>query len=115
MIIPTNRDAICPGEELVYTCVSQGTSQIWRIISNDESPANAPQYIYSRTDGLGARGQITDRNQNLYTFVLNSTDYDNFVSTISSVATASMHNIELMCIGHLSRPSVVLRIAGWFI
>ena len=112
MIITTSHDTVCPGEELVYICVSQGTSQIWRIISEDESSDNAPQHIYSRTDAIGTRGQLTDRNQNLYIFVLNSTAYDNFISTISVVATTSMHNIRLKCIGHLSRASVVIQIAG---
>ena len=115
MIITTSQDVICPGEELVCTCMSQGTSQIWQIIgdSEDESPENAPQHIYSRTDGVGARGQLTDRNQNLYTFVLNSTTFENFVSTISVVATTSMHNIRLKCIGILSQTSILIQIAGW--
>lgn len=109
-IITANHDGLaCPGEELVYICVSQSDNQRWHIINEDGS---STERLYSRTDAVGAQRQLTDRNQNHYTLVLNSTAFDNFISTTSVVATMSLHNTRLECHSRLPTVSVVIRIAG---
>ena len=112
MIINANHatDGIaCPGEELVYICVSQGNIQRWHIINED---GTYEEHIYSRTDAVGTRAYLSDGNQNLYTLVLNSTAYNAFTSTISVVATMSVHNIKLECKGRSSASVRVIQIAG---
>ena len=114
-MINTNHDnnsLACPGEEWVYTCVSRGDSQRWHIINQDGSSI---VHLYLRTDDTGVQLPLTDSNQNLYTLVLTSTAYDNFISTISVVATLSMHNTRLECRSSLPPVSIVIKIAGnWF-
>ena len=108
-----NNSLACPGEEWVYTCVSVGDSQRWHIINQDGSSI---VYLYIRTDAIGVQLSLTDKNQNRYTLVLISTAYDNFISTISVVATLSMHNTRLECRSRLPPVSVVFKIAGnWLI
>ena len=104
-----NDSLACPGEELVYTCVSTGESQRWHIINQDGSSI---VHFYLRTDPIGVQQQRTDRNQNLYTFDLISTAFDNFVSTVSVVAALSMHNTRLECHSSLPPVSTVIKIAG---
>ena len=111
-IITANHDSLaCPGEDLVYICVSQGDTQRWHIINEDGSLR--AHCLYSRTDAIGTQTQLTDGNQNHYTIVLNSTAFDNFLSTISVVATLSMHNTRLECYSGLPTVSVVIQIAGF--
>ena len=104
-----NNSLAYPGEELVYTCVSRGDSQRWHIINQDGSSI---VYLYLRTDPIGDQLSLTDRNQNRYTLVLISTAFDNFISTISVVATLSMHNTRLECRSSLPPVSIVIKIAG---
>ena len=108
-IITANHDGLaCPGEDLVYICVSQGDTQRWHIINEDGSLR--AHCLYSSTDTIGAQRQLTDDH---YTIVLNSTAFDNFISTISVVATMSMHNTRLECYSGLPTVSVVIQIAGF--
>lgn len=95
---------------MVYICVSQGDNQRWHIINEDGS---FRVHLYSSTDAIGAQRQLTDGNQNHYTIVLNSTAIDNFISTISVVATLSMHNTRLECYSGLPTVSVMIQIAGF--
>ena len=106
-----NNSLACPGEELVYTCASRGDSQRWHVINQDGS--SNMHIVYLRTDPIGDQQTLTDGSQNLYTFVLISTAYDNFISTISVVATLSMHNTRLECRSSLPPVSIVIKIAGW--
>ena len=110
MIITTNRGLACTGEELMFVCMSQGDSQWWKILNQDGS--HAAEHTYSRRDSVGDQEQLTDRNQNRYTLVLISTAFENFRSTISVMATLSMHNVWLECHSHLPMVSVVIQIAG---
>ena len=109
-----NDSLACPGEELVhvYTCTSRGDSQRWHIINQDGSSIN--MHLYLRTDPIGSESQqiLTDENQNRYTLILISTTFDNFISTISAVATSSMHNTRLECRSSLPPVSIVIKIAG---
>lgn len=108
VITTANHGLACPGEELVYVCVSQGTSQRWRWLIVG---SQIKEHIYSRTAAVGTQEQLIDENQNVYNLMLNSTDYNAFTSTISAIATLSMHNIRLECTGQFPT-SVVIQIAG---
>ena len=104
--ITSNIDgSICPGEEVVYTCVSQGTSQRWRIYSADGA------VLVERVYALGQElGQAVMRNQ--YTLTLISAWQNYFKSTVSVVATTSINNTMVECTGFSSRESIAVKIAG---
>ena len=111
MIITTNHGLACPGEELMFICVSQGDTQRWSIINQDGS--RAEEHTYTRRGSVGDQEQLSDRNQNRYTLVLNSTAFQNFISIISVMATLSIHNVRLECHSRLPTVSVAIQIAGF--
>ena len=104
--ITSNIDGlICPGEEVVYTCVSQGTSQRWRLDNADSSTLIENAFV---------RGQPPGRTveQHPFTFTLVSSGQDELKSTVSVLATTSIHNTVVECTGRSSRQSIIIRIAG---
>ena len=106
-VITANVDGFpCPGEELVYTCVSQGTSQRWIIENEDRSRIDQ---VYASGDELGVIVQ------NDYTFTLKLASHNQFKSMVSVTATISIHNTVLECTGHSSRASATIQIAGWLV
>ena len=112
-LITTNiaDDIACPGEKLVYTCVSQGTSQRWRIV-NAGGMLSAEQVF-----GSGHRPGSA-YSQNVYNFTLISTVYNHFESMLSAMATASIHNSVAECRGTSGmtlRDEVTLQITGFCI
>ena len=98
---------MCPGEELVLTCTSQGTSQRWRIA--EEGGAITEQAFVKG----GELRILVIRNS--YRFTLMSVAYDNFESTLSAMATNAINNTMVECTGHFSRYSIVIKIAGLFV
>ena len=72
---------MCPGEELVLTCRGQGTSQRWHI-TDDSSTADNINIIFVINEEPGIQ-----ELQKMYNFTLLSKVYNNFVSTLSTVAT----------------------------
>ena len=103
-ITPNIDDAACPGDRLVYTCVSQGTSQRWRI----------SQHGVLLADTVFRRGENPGRvkTENLYTFTLVSATQNQFESTALVEAAMSIHNTEVECTGIPLRDSVTIKIAG---
>ena len=97
--------AACPGEELVYTCVSIGTSQRWLVQS--EGGVQLVELVFTSGQSLGSQ-----RRESHFTFTLVSTSYNHFESTVSFVATSSLHNTMLDCTGLTTPASVTVRIAG---
>ena len=93
----------CPGEELVYTCISQGTSQRWHIENEDGT----------RVDQLYTNGDTLDvTHHGFYTFNLYSASPSDFISSVSVTASLSLHKTILQCTGHSSRASKTICIAG---
>ena len=88
---------------MVYTCVSQGTSQRWRIENEDGSRVDQ---LYTSGDTLGVI------IHGAYTFTLYSASLSDFISAVSVTAIMSLHNTRLQCTGHSSRASKTIHIAG---
>lgn len=101
-------NAPCPGEAVVYTCVSQGNTQRWRIENADHTMPI--EHIYTWTDEPGTVSTKTP-----YIFTLVSTDYSRFESTIDLVVTVSMNNTVLECTGDTLRDRATIQIAGHYI
>ena len=97
-------DPACPGERLVYTCVSQGSSQRWRIRQNGGLLFDVV-FIRGREPG-----SVVIRNP--YTFTLLSTMQNHFESTVSVVAATSIHNTYVECTSVLLQDSITIKIAG---
>ena len=97
-------DPACPGDRLVYTCVSQGTSQRWRIKQNGELLADIV-FIRGREPG-----SVIIRNP--YTLTLLSTVQNRIESTVSVIATMTIHNAEVECTGIPLRDSITIKIAS---
>ena len=104
--ITSNIDGlICPGEEVVYTCVSQGSSQRWRLENDYRSILIEKTY---------ARGQQPGRPdvRPPFTFTLVSSGQGQLKSTVSVLATTLIHNTVVECIDTSSRHSITIGIAG---
>lgn len=104
IITPNTDDSACPGDRLVYTCVSQGTSQRWRISQHDVLLADT--VFRSGED----KGRIKMKDS--YTFTLISATQNQLESTVSVVAAMSIHNTEVECTGIPLRNSTTIKIAG---
>lgn len=77
--ITSNIDGmVCPGEELVYTCVSQGTSQRWRLTNTDSDTLVETTYVQGQQPG-----RTVVRHQ--FTFMLVSSGQTHLTSTVSVV------------------------------
>ena len=104
--ITSNVDGlICPGEEVVYTCMSQGSSQRWRLENDYRSILIEKTY---------ARGQQPGRPdvRPPFTFTLVSSGQGQLKSTVSVLATTLIHNTVVECIDTSSRHSITIGIAG---
>ena len=103
--ITSNIDGlICPGEEVVYTCVSQGISQRWRLDNADSSILIEKTYV---------RGHIaTTRTSRSEASIYFYSGQDQLKSTVSALATASIHNTVVECIDITSQHSITIGIAG---
>ena len=88
---------------MVYTCVSQGPSQRWRIENEEGSRVD---HLYTSGDTLGVIVQ------GVFTFTLYSASLSDFISAVSVTASVSLHNTRLECTGHSSRASKAIYIAG---
>ena len=96
---------VCPGEELILTCTGQGTSQRWHITVNGVTQITL---FFTNSDKLG-----TQEHRQEYNFTLISTEYDNFISTLSTLVTSAMNNTMAECTGHLGRDSETILLAGY--
>ena len=100
---------VCPGEELILTCTSQGTTQRW--VVRDEDGASVDVVFTSTSD---QQGLVTrDFNTLSFEFALISVAYDHFESTVSAIIVSEeINNTRVECIGRFSRDFVVLTITG---
>ena len=97
---------VCPGEELIFNCTSRGTTQRWNIVKGG---IHLLEQVFTSGQQVGTQG-----TWDVYEFILISTQYNNFESTLSTVVTNAMNNTDIVCRG-LSRESpatVTLRIEG---
>ena len=92
---------------MVYTCLSQDTSQRWRLDNADSSVDNIIEHTF-------VRGQSPGRTvvQPPFTFTLVSSGRDQLKSTVSVLATTLIHNTVVECIDTSSRHSITIGIAG---
>jgi hypothetical protein len=101
---------VCPGEELILTCTSQGTSQRW--IITDENDASFEVTFTSTSDEQRLVSRIF--NTMTFEFALMSVAFDHFESMVSVVVTEEINSTTVECVGRFSsRDSVVLMITGW--
>ena len=104
--ITSNIDGlICPGEEVVYTCVSQGTTQRWRLDNTDSSTLIENTFLRRQPPG-----HTVVRLP--FTFTLISSGQGQLKSTVSVLATTLIHNTVVECIDTSSRHSITIGIAG---
>jgi hypothetical protein len=104
--ITSNIDGlICPGEAVVYTCISQGTSQRWHIDSPDSSIPIENTYVQGQPPG-----HRVVRHPFIFTLV--SSGQGQLTSTVSVLATTSINNTVVECTGISSRHSIIIGIAG---
>ena len=96
-ILTTNLDDVddvaCPGEELVYTCVSTGFSQWWTI--NNAAIFQPVVKIFRREDTLTSYPFI--RGPYHFNFTLWSTDHLSFTSSLSTNATEPLNGTQVVC------------------
>jgi hypothetical protein len=85
--------------------MSQGTSQRWLLDNSDSGLLIEKTYV---------RGQQPGRADIRYpfTFTLVSSGQSQLTSTASVLATTSINNTVVECIGTLSRHSIITGIAG---
>ena len=96
---------VCPGEELVYTCVSIGTSQRWQVQLRS---GTSLQNIFFSGDSIGSVQLQGDS----FTFRLISTSYNHFESTMTVMASASLDNAIMECTGLTAPDTLTIHIAG---
>lgn len=92
----TDGAAVCPGEELVLTCVAENTAAIrWRIYS---SPLNSSfvEKIYNTSSSDSNHVGIQEL-KGVYIFTLVSFVNYRFEIALSVTATQSLHNVVAEC------------------
>ena len=89
-----DNNVACPGEELVYTCVSTGFSQWWTITN---AAVIQPQVvkIFRKEDTLAT--YPINQGPYHFNFTLWSTDYLSFTSSLSTNATESLNGTRIEC------------------
>ena len=101
----------CPGEELIYTCVSTGFSQWWTITN---AAIFQPVVKIFRKEDILTSYPI---NQGPYhfNFTLWSTDHLSFTSSLSTNATESLNGTQIECASARSTLIRHVTIAGMLI
>ena len=98
-------DVVCPGEELILTCIDEGTSQRWNVRNEDGDSTEVTFLVGSSQVG-------TRHTWNLFTWTVISTDHNYFESTLSTVVTNVVNNTVVECSGQMSPATATIRIAG---
>ena len=98
-------DVVCPGEELILTCIDEGTSQRWNV--RKENGDSTEVTFLVRSSQVGTR-----HTWNLFTWTVISTNYNHFESTLSMVVTNVVNNTVVECSGEMSLATATIRIAG---
>lgn len=107
--ITSNTDgaAVCPGEELVLTCVAENTAAIrWRIYSSPPSSSFIEKTYTSRDSNYVGIQEV----EGVYTFTLVSYANYQFEITLSVTATQSLHNVVAECYSTTQFKSFIITI-----
>ena len=85
----TGRAAVCPGQELILTCVAENAVALrWKIFHS----SSFIEKTFTRRSSSGARD-----TEGVFTFTLVSNANYRFESLLMTVATQSLHNTAIEC------------------
>ena len=105
---------VCPGEQLILTCLGQGTSLRWSVVN--EGGSKTLEHTFARRHQLGTQHIQTQDNAAGYNLTLVSTDYHHFESTLSTISTSTLQNTRVECItSDSSQDRINLKIIGIYI
>ena len=104
-MLTSNLDKACPGQELIYTYVSAGNSHRWNINIVAESIIRQLIVRSSTTSSI-----IEKVNSHLFNLTLVSTNYYNFTSILTTIATENLHNTMIVCTSASSQFSAQITI-----
>ena len=107
--ITSNTDgaAVCPGEELVLTCVAENTAAIRWWIYNFPRNSSFVEKIYTSRDSNHVGIQEVE---GVYTFTLVSFVNYRFEIALSVTATQSLHNVVAECYSTTLVKSFIIKI-----
>ena len=101
---------VCPGDQLVLTCLGQGTALRWSVVNEGGLTL---EHTFARGHQLGTQHIQTQDNAAGYNLTLVSTDYHHFESTLSTISTSTLQNIRVECItSDSSQDGITLEIIG---
>ena len=88
----TGGAAVCPGKELVLTCVAQNTVALrWRVFSSPLS-SSFTEKTFTRSSSSGAQDI-----KGGFVFTLVSNTHNRFASLLMTEATQTLHNTVIEC------------------
>ena len=93
---------VCPGEEIIYNCVSTGNSQRWIIRTEGREPV---EHFFTSEEPLQ-----TIHTDGLFRFMLISTAHNHFESTVSVEAMVSLDNTMVECTGFYGKDTSTVHI-----
>lgn len=96
---------VCPGENLILTCTSTGTSQRWDV-ENEAAVLHSVGFTIDDSPG-------SQQFRSSFTFTLISTAQNSDIkSSLSTNVTNAVNNTMVRCAGHSTPATVTIRIAG---
>jgi hypothetical protein len=98
-MLTKNIPVACPGETLIYTCISEGFIQRWRLYPlADRSTTIAEISFRNGIDFAGRTKIVMDQ----FNFTLISANQNNLTSMLKFVASQLHQNIAVECASSLS-------------
>ena len=94
MSITSNTDgaAVCPGQELILTCVAENTVALrWRVFNSPHSSSFIEKTFTERSSSG------TQDTEAAFTFTVVANSNNHFESLLMTVATQLMHNTIIEC------------------
>ena len=110
-VLTGNAAIACPGETLTYTCVTEGISQRWRILRPAQDDYIKIVEKVWRSSNSPQMSVLTE-SQFMFNFTLLSTQFSNFTSLLSMIASDLYRNLYVECSSPLQQSSDTVRIAG---
>ena len=108
-MLTKNIPAACPGETLIYTCISEGILQRWRLHpSADRSSTIAETSFRNGIDQAGQTQILMDQ----FNFTLISANPNNFISVLKFIASQLHQSIAIECTSLQSSSTESVRIVG---
>ena len=105
------KSVVCPGEELVSTCMSIGFVQRWTIYVPSLSPLEK-SFLSGAAEGTS---YVTSWGANLvFNFTLMSSNSQEFLSSLSFVMTEALNDTRIECAG-TSTDFFRIKLAGLWI